>query len=100
MDTPRVLLEHYLKQLRLPTVLREFKDSFPLYGITVVPGETPDTQERLENGVLDLAISLKPASGPLFIQRRSFEIFIRLTATTLSWPESSTAVSWQESASK
>jgi hypothetical protein len=24
MDTPRVLLEHYLKQLRLPTVLREF----------------------------------------------------------------------------
>jgi DNA replication protein DnaC len=24
VDTPRVLLEHYLKQLRLPTVLREF----------------------------------------------------------------------------
>ena len=24
MDTPRVLLEHYLKQLRLPTVVREF----------------------------------------------------------------------------
>jgi DNA replication protein DnaC len=24
MDAPRVLLEHYLKQLRLPTVLREF----------------------------------------------------------------------------
>ncbi len=47
-------------QFILPTVLREFKDSFPLYGITVVPGETPDTQERLENGVLDLAISLRP----------------------------------------
>jgi len=25
MDTPRVLLEHYLKQLRLPSVLREFR---------------------------------------------------------------------------
>ena len=24
MDTPRLLLEHYLKQLRLPTMLREF----------------------------------------------------------------------------
>ena len=24
MDTPRVLLEHYLKQLRLPTIIREF----------------------------------------------------------------------------
>ncbi len=47
-------------QFILPTVLREFKDSFPLYNITVVPGETPDTQERLENGSLDLAISLKP----------------------------------------
>jgi hypothetical protein len=27
MDTPRVLLEHYLKQLRLPTMVREFLDS-------------------------------------------------------------------------
>jgi DNA replication protein DnaC len=24
MDTPQVLLEHYLKQLRLPTMLREY----------------------------------------------------------------------------
>ena len=24
MDTPRVLLEHYLKHLRLPTILRAF----------------------------------------------------------------------------
>lgn len=47
-------------QFILPTVLREFRDSFPLYNITVVPGETPDTQERLENGLLDLAINLKP----------------------------------------
>jgi DNA-binding transcriptional LysR family regulator len=47
-------------QFILPSVLREFKESFPLYNITVVPGETPDTQERLENGSLDLAISLKP----------------------------------------
>lgn len=47
-------------QFILPSVLREFKESFPLYNITVVPGETPDIQERLENGLLDLAISLKP----------------------------------------
>ena len=24
MDTPQVLLEHYLKQLRLPTMVREY----------------------------------------------------------------------------
>src|SRR5207249_1634306 len=47
-------------QFILPSVLREFRDSFPLYNITVVPGETPDTQERLENGMLDVAICLKP----------------------------------------
>jgi DNA-binding transcriptional LysR family regulator len=47
-------------QFILPTVLREFKDSFPLYSIVVVPGETPDTQERLEAGQIDLAISLRP----------------------------------------
>ncbi len=46
------------------------------------------------------AISPKPASGPLFIQRRSLAIFIRLTATTLSWPDSSTAVSWHDRPSK
>ena len=39
------------------------------------------------------AISASPAKGPLFIQRRSLAIFIRLTAVVLSWPESSTAVS-------
>ena len=46
------------------------------------------------------AISPRPAKGPLFIQRKSFEIFIRLTLKTFSWPESSTAVSWLDSALK
>ncbi len=45
-------------------------------------------------------ISPRPASGPLFIQRRSLAIFIRLTASTLSWPDSSTAASCAESDSK
>jgi hypothetical protein len=26
MDTPQVLLEHYLKQLRLPTMVREYRN--------------------------------------------------------------------------
>lgn len=47
-------------QYILPTVLREFKDSFPLYSISVVPGETPETVERLETGTLDLGVCLKP----------------------------------------
>jgi len=47
-------------QFILPTVLREFKDSFPLYSITVVPGETPDILADLEKGAVDVAITLKP----------------------------------------
>ena len=47
-------------QYILPTVLREFRDSFPLYSITVVPGETPDTVEKLDSGTLVLGVCLKP----------------------------------------
>ncbi len=46
------------------------------------------------------AISPRPASGPLFIQRRSLAIFITLTAMTFNWPDSSTAASWLDSDSK
>ncbi len=62
---------------------------FTLPGMMLLPGCSAGS-----------AISPNPASGPLFIQRKSFEIFIRLTAKTLSWPDSSTAVSWLDSAAK
>lgn len=47
-------------QFILPTVLREFKDSFPHYSISVIPGETPETLDQLERGDLDLIVCLKP----------------------------------------
>jgi DNA-binding transcriptional LysR family regulator len=47
-------------QFILPTVFREFKESFPLYDIRVVPGETPDTIERLVRNEIDVAVSLRP----------------------------------------
>jgi hypothetical protein len=39
------------------------------------------------------SISPRPANGPEFIQRRSLPIFMSATASTLSWPDSSTAPS-------
>jgi DNA-binding transcriptional LysR family regulator len=48
-------------QFILPTVLREFKESFPQYEIRVVPGETPQTIERLMDNEIDLAVTLRPA---------------------------------------
>ncbi len=47
-------------QFILPTVFREFKESFPLYEIKVVCGETPDTIERLQKNQVDIAVSLRP----------------------------------------
>lgn len=47
-------------QFILPTVLREFKDSFPQYNISIMPGESPEILERLEKNKIDVALCLKP----------------------------------------
>ncbi len=47
-------------QFILPTVFREFKESFPLYEIKVVTGETPDTIEKLIKNQVDITVSLRP----------------------------------------
>ncbi|MCB1210908.1 MAG: LysR family transcriptional regulator [Verrucomicrobiales bacterium] len=47
-------------QYILPTVLREFQDSFPHYNISIVPGESPDILERLEKNKIDVGLCLKP----------------------------------------
>lgn len=47
-------------QFILPTVLREFKDSFPQYNISIMPGESPEILERLEKHKIDVGLCLKP----------------------------------------
>jgi len=47
-------------QFILPAVLREFKESFPLYSLAVMPGDTPDAIRRLLDNDVDLSICLKP----------------------------------------
>jgi molybdate transport repressor ModE-like protein len=46
----------------LPTVLREFKDSFPNCAITIEPGDTPEMIESLRAHKIDLALNLEPAA--------------------------------------
>lgn len=48
-------------QFILPTVFREFKESFPLYDIKVVAGETPETIERLMKNEIDVSVTLRPS---------------------------------------
>lgn len=60
-------------QFILPTVFREFKESFPQYEIRVLPGETPQTLERLQNHEVDLAVTLRPPDTSRLECRAIFE---------------------------
>lgn len=44
----------------LPSVLREFKESFPQCSISIEPGDTMDLLEALRNNRVDLALTLEP----------------------------------------
>jgi DNA-binding transcriptional LysR family regulator len=60
-------------QFILPTVYREFKESFPLYEIRVLPGETPQTIERLLDNEVDIAITLRPPDVSKLVSQPIFE---------------------------
>jgi DNA-binding transcriptional LysR family regulator len=47
-------------QYILPSVLREFKESFPQCQISIEPGDTPESLELLQNNRIDLAVALQP----------------------------------------
>src|SRR5438477_12977787 len=44
----------------IPTVLREFKESFPEHNITIEPGDTPELVASLLRHRIDLSLSLEP----------------------------------------
>lgn len=48
----------------IPSVLREFKESFPEHSITIEPGDTPELVTALLQQRIDLALSLAPLNEP------------------------------------
>ncbi len=48
----------------IPSVLREFKESFPDHAVTIEPGDTPHLIEALLTQRIDLAISLEAEKEP------------------------------------
>lgn len=60
-------------QFILPTVLREFKDCFPEYQISVKPGDTPELIHLLEHNQIDLALAMKPENEKNFSSRTIFK---------------------------
>jgi DNA-binding transcriptional LysR family regulator len=53
-------------QYILPTVLREFQQSFPKSVITIEPGDHAHQVEMLQHNQIDLAIMLEPETGAEF----------------------------------
>ncbi len=47
-------------QYILPTVLRELKQNFPKCRITIVPGDTPETIERIRHNEIDIGVTMTP----------------------------------------
>ncbi len=60
-------------QYILPAVLREFRESFPKYSISIEPTDGPQGAQLLEENRVDLALTLQPWMDPRFEFR---EIFI------------------------
>jgi DNA-binding transcriptional LysR family regulator len=62
----------------LPTVLREFRESFPQCAISIEPGDTPEMIAALQDRRIDLAVNLAPradeplAFRPLFTDELGF----------------------------
>ncbi len=73
--TLRVGATNSICQYLLPSVIREFKESFPECKIFVVSADSPKLTEQLIQNELDIAISLKPSAEiscqfrPLFKDR-------------------------------
>jgi len=53
-------------QYILPTVLREFKESFSKCMISIEPGDTPEALEALRANRIDLALTLEPKNEDQF----------------------------------
>ena len=60
-------------QYILPSVLREFKESFPQCVIHIEPGDTPDALELLRQHRVDLALTLQPREESTLEFRPLFE---------------------------
>lgn len=47
-------------QYILPSIMREFRESFPRCDVSVIPGDTRDILEQLDERTVDLCFSLEP----------------------------------------
>jgi DNA-binding transcriptional LysR family regulator len=67
-------------QFIIPEALREFRESFPGYALSVTPGDSPVVSERLTEGAIDLGLMIRPQQRtkltyhPLFADQLGFVV--------------------------
>lgn len=65
-------------QYILPPIMREFRESFPHCDVSVVPGDTPEILEKMQERSIDLCFALEPVQNeslrfrPLFTDQLEF----------------------------
>ncbi|MEM9399104.1 MAG: LysR family transcriptional regulator [Verrucomicrobiota bacterium] len=75
-------------QYLLPSVLREFKESFPDCQVNIVPGNTPEMHESLQNNRIDIAIALEPFELDHYTFRPLFKDELKfITSPSHPWCE-------------
>lgn len=70
-------------QYLLPTVLREFRQSFPDCALRIEPGDGPRMVELLRNNQVDLALMLQPAREAGLMFRRLFADELRVLVSPM-----------------
>jgi DNA-binding transcriptional LysR family regulator len=67
-------------QFIVPEALREFRESFPGYSISITPGDSPVVSDRLADGSIDLGLMIRPSQRtkltyhPLFADQLGFVV--------------------------
>jgi len=79
-------------QYIIPEALREFRESFPGYTLSITPGDSPSMLEYLLDGTVDLALMIKPEQQRKITFHHLFQDDLRLMVSPLhAWAKSGKA---------
>ncbi len=72
-----------ISQYVLPSVLRELRESFPDFDITVVTADSRDLMQKLETGDIDVAVALENAYSDKLKPERLFQDQIQMALSPM-----------------
>lgn len=67
----------------IPTALREFRECFPSYTLSITPGDSPESARRLTDGQIDLGLMIRVEGGPRLDYRELFADELGLVVSPL-----------------